>query len=444
MKQVVGAMLASVLGVCAAAQDVPRENALAAFVDARLTDAILLYDQHFRVPETGQYLDALRLGSARPEALSSTAATGMGLISLALGHSLGVVPDAAEKAEVTLRHLLNDDPDAAFFVDRSKSGWFRHWFDARTGELPDWNSEKFSTIDTAILASGVAILGNYLRAEAERTGTEVPTAVALADELVGSVNWSTAVRHAERGLIHLVFYGTEERPTDNVATIPFDEYALLPCMAARYEDRLGLEGPGAVAWQRRFGMAEDLPMADYGDLTLLSKPSGSIPSHFTHQFAFHLCGDYAEDPVFLDELYEVMQADRAWFAKAGAPDDLWGLGAGSELVLDADQQVTGQPYGVARLQNNPNATASPAVMAGFLAVDASMGATDILEDLMSLWERDACRYDHAGLEFLWRCSIHNTDLRVNRVEAIDFSTWMLGLATAHPDLGLGFFQAHTY
>lgn len=440
MKRLTFGLLMSCMGWSATADQAQLE----AFTDARLVDAILLYDQHFRVDETGQYLDALRLGDARPEALSSTAATGMGLISLALGHKLGLVPDAAEKAAVTLRHLLNEDADAAFYTDRSKSGWFRHWFDARTGELPDWNTEKFSTIDTAILASGVAILGNYLRDHSERTGTPLPDAVGLADRLVGSVNWSTAVRNPKRGAIHLVFYGTEERPTDNVSTIPFDEYALLPCMAARYEDKLGIDGPGTEVWRTRFGMAESLPMTDYGELSLLSKPGGSIPSHFTHQFAFHLCGGYAGDPVFLAELDEVMQADRAWFAKAGAPDDLWGLGAGSELMLDGDRQVTGQPYGVARLANNPNMTASPAVMAGFLAVDAAKGQTGILEDLMSLWARDACRYDHEGLEFLWRCSIYNTDLPVNRVEAIDFSTWMLGLATAHPDLGLEFFQTYTY
>ena len=439
----VAAMMTCLTALGAQADSEERAE-LKAFASARLIDAILLYDQHFRVPETGQYLDALRLGGAAPEPLSSTAATGMGLISLALGDQLGLIPDASAKAEVTLRHLLGEVEGSPFTTERSKSGWYRHWFDARTGAVPDWNPDKFSTIDTAILAAGAAILSNHLRRQAETQGTPVPEAADLAARLVSSVDWRTAVRNPKRGSIHLIFYGVDEVPTETVATIPFDEYALLPCMAARYEDEIDQPGDATAAWETRFDMTEELPMADRGGLTLLSKPSGSVPSHFTHQFAFHLCGTYARDPEFLAEMGELMQADRAWFEAAGAPPDLWGLGAGSELVLEPAETEAAQTYGVARLDSNPNATASPAVMAGFLAVDEVMGQYNILRDLKALWDRDACRYSHEDLGFLWRCAIRDTSLAVNRVEAIDFSTWMLGLATAHPDIGLVFFQRNTY
>ncbi len=407
-----------------------------------LRDAVRLYDERFRVAETGQYLDAIRLNGAEPEALSSIASTGMGLVSLAVGHAIGVLPDADAKAQVTLANLLNQDTSATFHTDRSKNGWFRHWFDARTGAVPDWNRDKFSTIDTAILGGGAQVLSSYFKAWAERTGQPVPRSALLADQLLASVNWPSAIRDPSSGSIHLVFYGQSERPTERVATIPFDEYALLPCMAAAHERATGRPGPASVAWARHFGQPDTLPMVDHGGLTLLGKPTGSVPSHFTHQFAFYLCGSYASDDGFLAEMEELLTADRAWFREMGAPAHLFGLGAGSESVFEAGRPTQRQRYAVARLAKNANVTASPAIMAGFLPIDAARGRIDILRNLHTLWVRGECRYRAGDLEFMWRCPAKAPLVRVNRVEGIDFSTWMLGLSAVHPDLGLDFYRAH--
>ena len=421
-----------------------REAKLRAFGHDRLVDAVLLYDQHFRVAETGQYLDAINLDGRQHTPLSSTASTGMGLISLAVGDALGVIDDAEEKAEITLSHLLGYAETEGFFVDRSKSGWFRHWFDVKTGKPPEWNGEKFSTIDTAILGAGAAILLSYLTDKAEKSGQPLSHAAHLAAELVLTVNWTTAIRNPRRGSIHLVFYGREERPTKRVATIPFDEYAILPCLAASHERLTGVPGKATKAWKRRFGSTEDLPMSTYENFTLLGKPKGSIPSHFTHQFAFYLCGAYAADPAFLDELEELMLADKSSFSQSGGPQELWGLGAGSELVFGDSGFALYQRYAVSRLEKNEQGTASPAIMAGFLAVDEARGKTDILSDLESLWSSGRCRYALAGLGFMWRCAPQAPKQLVTRVEGVDFSTWMLGLAAAHPKLGLAFFQRHAF
>ncbi len=419
-----------------------RADTLDNFVNSRLRDAVLVYDQVLRNAETGQYLDSIRLDDRNGSPLSSIAATGMGLISLAIGDAAGIIPDAEKKAEVTLTHLLDIDQKSDFRIDRSESGWYRHWFNVKTGKTPKRNKDKFSTIDTAILGAGASILASYLREKAAKNDTAVPRAAKLAQELVMSIDWSTAIRDPKRGSIHLVFYGVDERPTKNVSTIPFDEYALLPCMAAGYEAAEGREGVATKAWRKHFDMVDDLPMSEYDDLTLLGKPTGKVPSHFTHQFAFYLCGAYARDPAFLEELRELREADRRWFAKDGAEPGLWGLGAGSEVVFDEDGKVLKYRYGVSRLDKNPNGTASPAIMAGFLPVDFADGKRETLNELKALWDNGSCRYQHQGLGFLWRCSPKDTSLRVRRLEAIDFSTWMLGLATAHPEFGLKFFQRH--
>ncbi|MQQ09614.1 hypothetical protein GFB49_14195 [Epibacterium sp. SM1979] len=418
---------------------------LDAFAAERLQDAVLLFDQEFRNDETGQYLDSIRLDDRNGSPLSSIAASGMGLISLAIGDATGVIPDADTKAETTLEHLLGLNTDTDFAVKRSANGWYRHWFNVHTGAVPKGSKEKYSTIDTAILSAGAAILGNYLTDRAERNNTPIPRAARLAHQLVMSINWTTAIRDPQRGSIHLVFYGAEaERPTDNVATIPFDEYALLPCMAARFENLTRNEGDATLFWHSHFDDVKALPMPKHESFTLLGKPSGNVPSHFTHQFAFYLCGDYARDPIFLEELRELKKADRQWFESNGTPAGLWGLGAGSEIVFDQNNQIEKYRYGVARLGENPNKTASPAIMAGFLPVNMADGTQTILAELKALWDTGACRYEHEDLEFMWRCSAKDPSLQVKRLEAIDFSTWMLGLATVHPDVGLAFFQDYAF
>jgi len=420
------------------------ETELRAFAHDRLVDAILLYDQHFRVAKTGQYRDAIQLDRLLQPSLSSTASTGMGLISLAMGDALGVIDDAEEKAEVTLLHLLGRGTTRRFKTERSKNGWFRHWFDARTGAAPYWNEQKFSIIDTAILGAGAAILHSYLLEKTTKAGKPLSRAGELAHELVMSVDWTTAIRNPKRGSIHLILNGIGERPSRNSATIPFDEYAILPCMAASYEKLLGTKGPATKTWKTKFSRVEDLPMKSFENFSLIGKSKGSIPSHFTHQFAFHLCGAYARDPVFVDELAELMAADKSSFEESGGPVALWGLGAGSELVFNRNGAVVDQRYAVSRLAKNEHSTASPAIMAGFLAVDEERGRTGILSDLTSLWAEGHCRYEYAGLEFMWRCAPRAPKRRVTRVEGVDFSTWMFGLATAHPKLGLRFFQRHAF
>ncbi len=418
----------------------PDEGELRAFGDDRLRDAILIYDQHFRVAETGQYLDALTIDDPRQQGLSSIAATGMGLISLALGDALGIVPDAEAKMEKTIAHLLGEAGNPGFKTERSKSGWFRHWFDPLTGEPPESNREKFSTIDSAILGSGAAIAARWFR---EKAGGEPTKAVLLAEQLAGSVDWTSAIRNPEKGTIHLVFYGKDERPTEKVATIPFDEYALLPCMAARYERDIGYVTDASDAWFERFRNTADLPMISYEGFTLLGKaPTQSIPSHFTHQFAMYLCSSYAGNEDYLAEMRELMRADKEWFATHEAPPYLWGLGAGSEIVDDPETGER-QRYGVSRLMKNEPVTASPAIMAGFLAVHESEGQQAILHDLYTLWEREECRYEHQGLGFLWRCPATDPKKRVTRLEGIDFSTWMLGPAASNPKIGLRFFRDDT-
>ncbi len=414
------------------------------FIRERLTDAILLMDRHFRVPETGQYLDAIRIGSDDQSRLpSSIAATGIGLVSLALGDALGIIDDAEDKARKTLRNLLNLDPDSGFKVTRSKSGWYPHFIDVRTGEAIFGSQGKFSTIDTALLSAGAAITARYFNAKSFTTGKGESDIFRLAGRVVGGVRWRTAIKNVDRGLIHLVFKGENEEPLNGVFANPFDEYAILPCMAMRGEQLSGVIGPAHALFKKHYSQADELPMNDFEGESVISKPGGSFIAHFTHLFAYYYCDDFNSQSSYRRELRELAAADRKHFLVTGEgkfPKALWGLGAGAEVKFKPDGSVKYTAYGVNSLKKNPNNTASPAIMAGFAAVYRHNDKADPIRDLQTLWKNKTCRYNHEGLEFLWRCSARQPDYPVKKVEAVDFSTYILGLASRDTAFGTQFFR----
>ena len=415
------------------------------FVRERLVDAVLLMDRHFRVRETGQYLDAITVGAPGQGGDASTAATGIGLVSLALGDALGVIPDAEAKAEKTLRNLLSIDRDTGFRVPRSRGGWYPHFIDARTGAPSGGSVGKVSTIDTALLAAGAAIAARYFNAKSYANGRGESEIFRLTGRVVGGVRWQSAIKDVDRGLVHLLFFGEEEVEWQGIYANPFDEYAIIPCIAMRGEQMGGVTGPAHETFFRHYARDRDLPTRDYAGVPVVAKPSGAFVPHFTHLFAFYYCNAFSTQPRFRRQLRDLARADRRHFAPGGPnnagerPAHLWGLGAGTEVTFEADG-VLGSRYGVNALEDNPNNTASPAIMAGFAPMWRPGARNDPMVDLHDLWRRDVCRYAHRGLGFLWRCSARDPSIRVKRVEAIDFSTMILGLAARHPKIGMAFFR----
>ncbi|MBY0453172.1 MAG: hypothetical protein K2P92_09060, partial [Bdellovibrionaceae bacterium] len=138
------------------------------YSDTQLSDAqdmlkqsLLFYNSTLRHPVSGQYIDAVTLSSgAGQENNSSVAATGMGLVSLAIADASEALPNAPGMAKVSLETVLNPS-----FSKRSRSGWFRHWFNAGDGSDNSGSvNDGYSTIDTAILAAGAVLSANYFAA----------------------------------------------------------------------------------------------------------------------------------------------------------------------------------------------------------------------------------------------------------------------------------------
>lgn len=437
------------------------------FARQQLIATIKLYDEHMRVAETGQYLDAVDTHARKPKStISSIASTGIGLVSLTIGDQLGVIENAAEKAHFTLANLLNKEPEATFNTPRSRSGWYQHFINAHTGEVAKRSKEIFSTIDTALLGVGASMVGRYFEQKAAYD-PEAKAAAELAYELVDSIDWGQAVRFTPRPGVHQIFRGHEERIENRFWSIPFDEYVIIPCLGRSVEARQGRFGRASTFWQQHLSDIANLPQAQFDDLSVLAVNGKRFTSHFTHQFAFYFCGDLASDPAYQAELNELKQADRKWFMQQGEDvfaDHWWGLGAGSEIKFHKKTgKIKYSAYGVQRIGKNPNHTFSPAIMAGFLPVEyvnldntkrasssssseedlsrkLNTGHSDIISDLIMLYENDECRYHFAGLDFLWRCSARDTSLRVRHIEGVDLSTYMLGLAWFDPAVGKKFFD----
>ncbi|MEL6751888.1 MAG: hypothetical protein AAFO70_07385 [Pseudomonadota bacterium] len=416
--------------------------ALNAFVDERLTDAIRLMDAHFRIPETGQYRDAIRIGGApeKQPRVSSIAATGIGLMSLAMGDALGVVADAEAKAIKTLRNLLNRDATNDFSIYRSANGWYPHFIDGFTGERTNGSQEKVSTIDTALLAAGTAIAARYFSAKSYTSGQGESRVFMLGGRVVGGVRWRSAIRSVDRGLIHLVFKGDGEEPLMNIFANPFDEYAMLPCITMRGEQLAGREGKAHDLFMKHYDDISALPFNDFEGIPVLGKRNGSFIAHFTHQFAYYFCNAFSGQNDYRQALRDLARADRAHFVKKGFDPTLWGIGAGAEVKFKDDGTVQRTGYGVVELDDNEHDTASPAIMAGFAPLWRPGREGDPVVDLKTLWEAGTCRYAHQNLGFLWRCSAREPQHKVRRVEAIDFSTYIMGLAGRHPKLGIAFFR----
>lgn len=424
------------------------------FVRQQLTNTILLYDRYFRVAETGQYRDGIRFGQDPQRSnLSSIAATGIGLMSLAIGDRLGVIEDAEKKAEITLSNLMNKDANRDFFTERSKSGWFHHFINARTGKAVGGSKKVFSTIDTAILAAGTAMAGNYFADKAQQSGqASMPHIADLAWDLIYSIDWAQSIKSVDFPGIHQVFRGVEEETENRFWSLPFDEYVVLPCIGYAAEQMLGKPGRASEFFDKHLSQIRNLPQRSYRGHTILSTGGNKFVSHFTLQFAYYFCRNLATDPIYLAELTDAKNADQLWFqrnSKNTYPERYWGLGAGSEIVWDeARRAPLRHRYGVSSLRKNPNHMFSPAIMAGFIPTELPKPADTgtgkqrsmIVGHLRALYDQKECLHRHKDLEILWRCSAFGPKTPVRSAQGIDLSTYMLGLAAFDPLLGTGFYE----
>jgi hypothetical protein len=126
-------------------------------------------------PRTGLVYDRANNFGKDDYTAASTAATGYGLVALAIGieHGWLSYSEAAARARTTLRFLL---------AMPHQHGWMMHFVDSRNGRRI-WGSE-YSSIDTALLVAGAIVCGQYFARDASTTDIS-----GLADALYRRIDW---------------------------------------------------------------------------------------------------------------------------------------------------------------------------------------------------------------------------------------------------------------
>ena len=133
---------------------------------------------------SGLYADAYHAG--RPAGTDGPiAATGVGLIGLAIAHVEGWDPDARPKLRQTLEAVTAAEAGPGGPVARDPaSGFFYHFYDGTTGAA--WPGSEVSTVDTSILVAGALFASRLV-------GPADPAVTRLAEKLLHSIDWSLAV-----------------------------------------------------------------------------------------------------------------------------------------------------------------------------------------------------------------------------------------------------------
>lgn len=177
--------------------------------DAALIDAIARetfdYFWHEADLETGLIRD--RSTESSP---ASIAAVGFGLAALPVGVERGWISagEGLESATVTLNTFLSGGV-------QGEHGFFYHFVDMQTGERV-WNSE-LSSIDTALLAAGALVAGQYFGGEVQ----------AAANELYERIEWDWMASGGE----FVTMGWTPESGFLDAAWDHFDESMLLYALA---------------------------------------------------------------------------------------------------------------------------------------------------------------------------------------------------------------------
>lgn len=384
---------------------------------------------------SGLYGDAYHTLEGQPGQMGSIAATGVGLIGLAIAHMEGWDPAALKKLRQTLELVTAADagPDGPVARDPA-TGFFYHFYDKGTGAA--WPGSEISTIDTSILVAGALFASRVV-------GRLDPSVTSLAMKLLHSIDWALVATPDGRAVNMCIEEGRGTQPNR-----PFSEYALVAWLA--YQVCPENEAV-ATLWNDVYhpDQVHKLRYLEYNGLRLFGQvgPDGTphYLSSFVSQFPLYLIPDYAESTEYHSILADHCAADRlSWQATGNVPDYIWGHGAGSNSGLPEERAG----YRVDHVGNS-SGVASAYIVAGFLpvyprgiydmyelyrrhlAADEEVGGRGTASEAKL---RAAYRY---GLgRFSWSDWQNGTPWYPRRVTVIDWSTMLYGLAAFHRGLQL--------
>ncbi|MET4692921.1 hypothetical protein [Endozoicomonas lisbonensis] len=378
--------------------------------------------------ENGSYEDKLYFEHSTNR--GSIANSGMGLVALAIGHEMGWEPEAEELALVSLRMLAGKGPGIS--VPRNPTNTYIHFFDTDNG---DQIGEDWSPIDSAIMLSGALFIKRYFPENKE--------IAELVDELYETTDLTQYIADVEQGQIYLV--QDNDGNMGKYKTKAFNEYMIVAAIAKQQAvdfDR-GQQSKDAVAfWDKWYGTTENLPVAYYKDIPVLSEGDDWFTSMFNFVFNHYLLNDFSANEEFQQAAAKAAKADYRWFQDQtqieGLQEYEWGTGAGHcPGGYCVDRIQIAEPD---RPNMNEFMVVSPHIIAGF--IPQFERAKDDLVALYRDESQSAVYQLPEGGTVLWRYSKDQPKWRASAIEGVDFSTMLFGLASLPENLGTEFFNQY--
>ena len=348
--------------------------------------------------EHGFYLDMIKTGKRKPDFRVSAASTGIGLVSLCVADKMGFDKQVENKVIMSLRACAGKV--RGLKPERNKTGYFRHFFDSRTGKR--WGKSEFSTIDTALLISGVLFCQNNF--------PDNRAIQSLTKELWESIDWSTSKADKYR------YYLTqdEEGVGGSGKTRIFNEYILLA-------DYCSL-----AAGEKALSDMHNWPRKNFEGHKVLTDTKSHFLPLFTFQFPLYLSPVRTIDKKFLKESLIAAEVDRLWWEQETSHSGLWGSSAGAGL----------KGYSVDSTTKNVDLISCAPSIAGFMPFDKKYK-----NDFDSLLKNHvSIIYDIDGVRVPWRLSYRLPTWRAGAIQGIDFAPMLFGLAAMDENLGFEFFQ----
>lgn len=367
--------------------------------------------------DNGVYRDSILLFDGTPYHPSSIAASGIGLMSLPIADKKGWDDEALEKAILTVKTMAGYTE--GFTPDVSPNGFIRHFINLDTGER-EWNSE-YSTIDTAIFITGALFAKKYFND---------PELSFYVDEIYQRIDFQDAIASAETGGIYMII-DSDGSGNENAITLPYNEYIIVAWLA--YNQHKNEPDSLAVRmWNQWYASPENLLKKEYQGIPLLTDDDSHYLASFTLLFPYYMVNMFSKSPEYKQYLENAYRADQLWASNTGIMESYeWGNGAGN--CRDSGG------YHADSIENNNERIVSPHIISGFLPLNPNGR-----NDLLNLYRNNKGVYQlpSGGKEILWRYSALNTGWESDSIQAIDYSTFLFGLAANDSEIGMEFFRKY--
>ena len=365
-------------------------------------------------PANGLTSDVFNPLTQKAEPVASIAVCGIALAAFSISHDIGREPEESRRRALDLLRAANGKMPG-IRLSRHESGLFQHFVNRTTGES---GKSEFSTIDTAILVSGALMARNVFHD---------PEITAEADALWNSIDWSRCVIKEDPAKPRFYFTGAdmdtfkEEKDLDKIrGTVMFNEYILLAYFCQQHENMKHPSGPKRTIMPD----LQQLPKKVFRNRILLDR---TVQPSFIVQFPFFM-SDMCTDELYFSYVAAQGVADRSYNTEKFKDRSAWGVSAG---------WTPSKAYSVPNFLRNPDNVVSPPIVAGFMPV-LPLAA----DDLFHLYQKPDSRQQLQFGEILPQY-VPETDLKSNRIPAVDFSVWLYGLAWNHPKLGPEWFAKNT-